>query len=532
VEDLLELAEAVDHVLTFGQELAQVAHDRAEVLACRDHAPTADRMEAHRDGVFGQQGGGLFGAHFVRVIDADDEVARAVRRPMAVGPGSAPCRELVGAEDALGAEVARAHPVGATEDARRLLGRHGRQAGLVGEVVTFQGLRQHRADVAGHRQIGGERLVRAFEDDDVLLAPERADDGRLREGADHVQVDRADPRVACGAEVVDGGFDVLRRRAERQEDRVGIFGAVLAEHAVASSRERGKLVVGLFEEAEDGLVEVVAACDHAVRVVLLVLHGAHQDRVLEVDDLRDATARRPKELALRLGGAVDHVRRAAQVLADELRLGLVEGPLQMRREEAVLDVHAGRQGAFGHAAQDEGLIGGLLRVAGHEHDPARVEGGIDVVVAAVDVERVLRQGPGRDFHHHRRELAGGVIVLLDAVDDALARREVHDAVAGHGVGDGPALGGVLALRLDRQLGPPKDVELALREGELEELPHLGRGGDGIEDAGVGESRLGVVADELVAVADDANAGIPGLLRHGRSKVGWAARGLEGGPPGG
>ena len=73
-------------------------------------------------------------------------------------------------------------------------------------------------------------------------------------------------------------------------------------------------------------------------------------------------------------------------------------------------------------------VGGLLRVARHEHDPPDVERGVDVVVTAVDVERVLRERARGDLDHHRRELAGGVVVLLDAVDDALAGREVDDAL--------------------------------------------------------------------------------------------------------
>ena len=68
-------------------------------------------------------------------------------------------------------------------------------------------------------------------------------------------------------------------------------------------------------------------------------------------------------------------------------------------------VHAGRQAQFGHAPQDERLVGGLLRVFAEQDDPSGVERAVDVVVAAVHVERVLGQRPGDDLQDHRRALA-------------------------------------------------------------------------------------------------------------------------------
>ena len=111
---------------------------------------------------------------------------------------------------------------------------------------------------------------------------------------------------------------------------------------------------------------------------------------------------------------------------------------------------------LGHAAQDQRLVGGLLRVLAEEHDPAGVERAIDVVVAAVDVQRMLGQRARAHFQHHRRALAGRVVVLLHAVDHALAGGEVDHALAADRVGDGAALGRVLAFGLDRRcVLPPK-----------------------------------------------------------------------------
>ena len=193
----------------------------------------------------------------------------------------------------------------------------------------------------------------------------------------------------------------------------------------------------------------------------------------------------------------------------------VEGPLKVRRQEAVLHVHPGREAELGDAAQDECLIGRLLRVLAEEDDPADVERPVDVVVAAVHVQRVLGEGPRHHLHDHRRGLAGRVVVLLDAVDDALARREVDHAPPAHRVGDRAALGRVLALGLDGQRVPAEDVQPPFRERLLVQLAPFGGGRDGVENPRVGDPRLGVVRDELVAVRRDALAGVLGTSGHCR-----------------
>ena len=204
---------------------------------------------------------------------------------------------------------------------------------------------------------------------------------------------------------------------------------------------------------------------------------------------------------------------APEVLPDQLRLVLVEGSLEMGREEAVHHVHAGREAEFGHPAQDERLVGRLLGVLAEGDDPPRVERAVDVVVSAVHVQRVLGQGARRNLQHHRGALARRVVVLLDAVDDALARRVVDDALPADRVGDGAALGGVFAFRLDRNRVAPEDVQSAFGERLLEELSAFRRRGDRIEDAGLGDAGFRVVGDELVAVGRDADPGIAGPIAH-------------------
>ena len=198
---------------------------------------------------------------------------------------------------------------------------------------------------------------------------------------------------------------------------------------------------------------------------------------------------------------------------------LVERPLEMRREEAVHHVHRRREAELGDAAQDERLVGGLLRVFAEDDDPARVERAVDIVMSAVHVQRVLGQRARADLEDHRRTLAGRVVILLDAVDDALPRRVVDDALAAHRVRDGAALRGVLAFGFDGDGVAAEDVQLAFRECLLVELAAFGRWRDRIEDAGVGDAGFGVVRDELVAVGRDPDA------RENEASASWTPSAL-------
>ena len=248
---------------------------------------------------------------------------------LAVLAGAAGGGELVGADDVLGAEVARAEAVGAGENVRHFVHGQRGQAFLRGMAFVLNGLGERGADVAAERVVAGERFVGALEDDDVLLALERGDDGGFGEGTDHVDVDGADGDAAGLAQVVDGGFDVFSGRAEGDEDGVGVVGLVFGDEAVVAAGELAEVLVGGFEEVENRLGEVVAAGDDALHVVFLILHGAEQDGVGEIHHLGNAAAGGSKEDALRLGGAIDDVFGRAEVFADQVGLVLVEGALKV-----------------------------------------------------------------------------------------------------------------------------------------------------------------------------------------------------------
>jgi hypothetical protein len=272
--------------------------------------------------------------------------------------------------------------------------------------------------------------------------------------------------------------------------------------------------VRLLEELENRLGEIVAPRDDALHVVFLVLHRTQEHRILQVDHRRHAEPLRTEQQSLALGGARDQIVGRPEILADELGLVFVERALEVGGQEAVLHVHAGRQAQLGHPPEDQRLIGGLLGILAEDDDPARVERPIHIVVAAMHVQRVLGQRPRADLEHHRRALARRVVVLLDAIDDALARREVDDAPAADRVGDGAALRRVLPLGLDRQGIAPEDVQPALGERLLVELSTLRRRRDRIEHTGIRDTGLRVVGNELVSIGRDADSGIPRPVAHG------------------
>ena len=190
VDDFFRIPELVDELVALVEEVVEVADDRAEVLAGRDRAPSADGVEAHRDRAFGQQRRRIGGFHFVRMIDAEHHERHAVARALPVFACACAGDELVGANRVLGPEVARPQPVHAREQSRHPIGRQLRQA-----RVLLQRLVERRADVAAHRVVARHRFVGPLEDDDVGLAGQRLDDRRFRERTDDVEMDRADLRA-------------------------------------------------------------------------------------------------------------------------------------------------------------------------------------------------------------------------------------------------------------------------------------------------------------------------------------------------
>src|ERR1022692_145929 len=209
--------------------------------------------------------------------------------------------------------------------------------------------------------------------------------------------------------------------------------------------------------------------------------------------------------------------------------GLSDSSLTRRR---MIAWSAACWASFATRPQDDRLVGRLLGVLRDQHRPARVEGGVEVVVAAMDVQRVLCQRPGAYLEHHCRELSRRVVVLLHRIDDALPGGEIDRPPALHGIGRCAPLGGVLALRLDGHLLLPPHVQFTLGVGLLVDLAALGRGGDRVEYPAFGDPRLHMLGDQLVAVAGDADARVLRFLPgRGMRARGRLLRGCCGGAHG-
>ena len=120
VDHFLGIAQFVVQAVALEEQIVQVAEDGAEIFAGGDGAPAADGVEAHGDRALGQQRRRLVGDDAVGMVDAQHDEVDAVRGGLAVFARAAGGGVLVGADDVLGAEVARAQAVAAAENARHL----------------------------------------------------------------------------------------------------------------------------------------------------------------------------------------------------------------------------------------------------------------------------------------------------------------------------------------------------------------------------------------------------------------------------
>ena len=288
----------------------------------------------------------------------------------------------------------------------------------------------------------------------------------------------------------------------------------LRDQAVVTPRQLSEILVSLFQELQNRFGKVIAARHHALHVVLLVLDGAKQHRIGEIDHRRHAPALRAKQNALALGRTIDDVIRRAQIFPEQLGFVLVEGAFEVRCEKPVLHVHAGSQAEFGHAAQNKRLVGHLLGVLAEQNDPSGVERSVNVIVPAVDVQRMLGERPSGHLHYHRGALARRVIILLDSVDDSLARRKIDDPAAADRMRNGAALRRVLAFGFDRDGAVAEDIQLSFRKGLLIKLAPFGGRRDRIENPGIRDACFRVIRNQLISVGGHSNTGIAWFFLHG------------------
>ena len=162
---------------------------------------------------------------------------------------------------------------------------------------------------------------------------------------------------------------------------------------------------------------------------------------------------------------------------------------------------------FGDFSQDQGLVGGLLGILGKQDGPAGVQSRVDVIMTTMDIEGVFGERPGRHFHNHGGQFPRCVIVLLQPVDNPLARSKIDHPLSRHRGGDSAPLGGMLTFGFDGDFGIPENREFTLGIRELEVLPHFGAGSNGIENPRIGQPGLSIVGHQLISVGRDRNAGI-------------------------
>ena len=106
VQYLFGPTELVDLVMLLDEIVSDGADDLTEVLPRRDHAPSADGVQPHRDRVLGEQRGMAIRLHRIGMVDAENEVALPVGQRSSVTAGTRTNRVLVCPDDRLGTEVA------------------------------------------------------------------------------------------------------------------------------------------------------------------------------------------------------------------------------------------------------------------------------------------------------------------------------------------------------------------------------------------------------------------------------------------
>src|SRR5262245_16588710 len=113
------------------------------------------------------------------MVDPDGEISLALNRAFAVFAAGLADGVFLSAENVFGPEIARADAITAAEQARSFLWRQRRQRAT--EFHCFLRFAQRDANVARQGIVTGHPFIRAFENDDVFLSPQRIDDGGFRE---------------------------------------------------------------------------------------------------------------------------------------------------------------------------------------------------------------------------------------------------------------------------------------------------------------------------------------------------------------
>jgi hypothetical protein len=195
---------------------------------------------------------------------------------------------------------------------------------------------------------------------------------------------------------------------------------------------------------------MVSAGDDTVHKVLLVLHRTELKRVRQIDDRRHASTSGAEQLSLRRGWAIHDVIWRAQKSANQLALRFEKGALDVRCQKSILNVHTWVQ----------------------------------------------------HLNHQGRELPWRVVILLQAVHQALPRSKVHNSLSGHRKRDGPTLGRVLALGFNGHLRATEHIELSFGISLLKDLAHFSGRRNRVKHTGVRQADLGILSDKVITGGGD------------------------------
>ena len=480
-------------------EPEQLERGHREVLAHRDRAPAAHRMDANRGRSLRQQIGGFRPRErqllqvrialeefllpdlefwnsraFAHELDAEVELTA----PCAVGQ-----HVLHRRDEVAGLEVAAAETETTREELGHLVRTNRRQPGVrqrAGEAPSvLDGLRHCRADLAEDRRVHRERLVGAFQHHDAALAGEERRDEVGRKRAEHREVQHADLQPAHVAQVVGHRHGVRHDGALADDQPLRVVGAMATRSRVAAAGELRVLLERAVGERRD-VVEIERALGgHALGIALLVLHHTEHRRIVQVEHFRDAAPHLTEHEALRRRRRFDAVGGIAEIRLDERRLRQLQALDDVAREESVLRANPGIERQLGNPVRDEVQVGRLLHVPREDLEEAGVVDRVIVVVAGVHVERVLGHRARRDIEHVREALADRGVERLVHVGDALPAGEVRRAKAGHRHPGRHRGRGVLALGFEEEEPATVDVLAALGHRRGPPFAHLRRWRDRI-----------------------------------------------------
>ena len=304
-----------------------------------------------------------------------------------------------------------------------------------GEAVL--GLRQfqvveHRHDVGRNDVFGAEAVATTDDDRLPFLAVERALNVEIQRLADRsrlfgpvkhgdlfdrlgdiaeemlqrertIQVDRQQTDLfAFGVQVVDGFLDHVADRTHRDDDAVGVFGAVIVEQVILAAGHFADFCHIFLDDAGDGLIVEIG--DFALlEVNVRILGGAANHRMVGVQ--RPATEGVQRILVDQAGQFVifDHFNFLRFVRSTETVKEIEERHAAFDRRQ------------MGHRSQ----VHDLLHAAFGQKGETGLAGRHDVLVIAENAQRIGGNRARADVEYARQQFAGHFVHIGDHQQQAL-----------------------------------------------------------------------------------------------------------------